>query len=283
VPADAGRFVSPPVPVHGTRVYGGRIVAEGMVAAAQTAPVGFAPQAVHVQFLRPGALGQEIRYDIETLRDGRSVSSRFVRATQGESLIATLTVSLGATPAHPLRDHEHGVAMPDVPSPEELSDEYELRQSIARTDPTLAKFLWPRDHPIELRPVDLSNAIAARSGDLKFWFRARPSLPAGDKLAGAALLAYASDRFVMRAACIPQIHMLHDHSFIAPTLNHSLWLHRDAGPEDWFLSVVHFCGLAGERAFLQGRIFARDGRHMATTAQEGLLRVLPVSASATAQ
>lgn len=262
-----GIYVSPASSLPLSRVFGGRFLAEALVSAGQDAPEGFVVTALSGQFLRVGNVDRPIRYEVEQLRNGRSVATRIVRAMQDDVLLALFMVSLAA--ARPSPDNQR--AMPDVPGPDALADQAVHRDAIAVSNPALHRLLWWREHPLEVRPV--TTADWSKGGDdmFAFWFRASPSLPGNDRLARSALVAYASDRFVLTTALLQQSSLPESGGVTLATIGHSLWLHRDYEPGSWLLSCVQSRSIADSRAFVRSEIFAANGDHVASMGQEGLI------------
>ena len=75
------------------RVFGGQVLAQALTAAARTVPVTRVVHSLHGYFLRPGRPHVAIVYDVETVRDGGSFSSRRVVARQGGQVIFYLSSS----------------------------------------------------------------------------------------------------------------------------------------------------------------------------------------------
>jgi acyl-CoA thioesterase-2 len=57
------------------------------------------------------------------------------------------------------------------------------------------------------------------------------------------------------------------------SLDHAMWFHRGFRADEWFLYVTTSPSASGGRGLAEGKIFARDGRHIASVVQEGMLRV----------
>lgn len=252
------------------RVFGGRLVSEALLSAAQTVDPAFRPHSLHAQFLRPCDGDRETIYQVERVRDGRNFCNRAIRIQQGADVNALVMLSFAADPP----GVERQAPMPAVPAPDTLVDERILRKSLVKNDKILADFFWKRDHPVEFRPVDLPVSQMDREGKLTTWFRAKPQFLSLDTLvARAALLAYASDRFVMTSAVLPHLSLLSTRDISIASLDHSLWIHRDFAPAEWLLYVVESVTSAGSRSFVRGQMFAENGDHIASVGQEGLLAI----------
>jgi acyl-CoA thioesterase-2 len=195
-----------------------------------------------------------------------------VRIEQEGDLISLVMVSLAAHRDGPDRQ----LPMPAVPPPEDLPDERAVRRALSGHEDILKDFYWKREHPVEFRPVDLPVSLQDSDGRLNVWFRAGSQFMPLDTVAGrAALLAYASDRFVMTSAALPHLDRLSTHDFTAASLDHALWFHRDYAPGSWLLHIIESVTSAGSRSFVRGQIFAENGDHVASVGQEGVLIMRP--------
>ena len=58
------------------------------------------------------------------------------------------------------------------------------------------------------------------------------------------------------------------------SLDHALWFHRAARVDRWLLYAIESPNVAGARGFARGQLFTEDGTLVASTAQEGLVRVV---------
>jgi len=265
-----GRFRTEPSAVGKERTFGGRLVCEAQLAASQTVDEGFHPYSTCIQFLRPGDATQPTFYSVEALKNGRSFSIRIVRATQGENLICLAIVSFSRE--RPAAGRQQTI--PQVPAPESLPTDAALRISPAISDPNVRRYLWGRAHPIEFRHIDLLQSIRERRGSLRVWFRAAPGfLNRDDPMSRAALLAYASDRYVMMTPILPHLDEEQKRSYFTATLEHSLWIHRDFAPGSWLLHEINAVTDGGSLTFLRGEIFSENGDHIASVAQEGMLTI----------
>ena len=173
------------------------------------------------------------------------------------------------------RGVEHQLPMPAVDGPEGLPSELEQRLAIGDRLPAPWRVKATAPHGIEYRRVEQADPLAPapREGGSAVWMRAVAPLP-DDPMVHRALLAYASDHGLLRAALVP-----HGLSFLAgdvraASLDHAMWFHRDFRFDDWLLYVIDSPSAGGARGLCRGSVFARDGRLVASTAQEGMLRVI---------
>ena len=169
---------------------------------------------------------------------------------------------------------EHQAVMPEVPPPEDLPSEAEMRKAMLPTMPEQMRRYYERQRPIEMRPVEFERYAGKKieSGRFHMWIRATERLP--DVLAiHECVLAYASDMTLLDAALAPHGRTLFERKFMAASLDHALWLHRPFRADDWLLYAQDSPNLYGSRGFARGLIFTRDGTLVASVAQEGLVRL----------
>jgi acyl-CoA thioesterase-2 len=163
--------------------------------------------------------------------------------------------------------------MPDVPKPEDLPSERELRDRMIAKLPESMRAYWERERPIELRPVDVSRYFSRepRKPEQYVWMRATGTLPDNFPL-HQCVLAYASDFSLLDTALIAHGKLMFDPDIQLASLDHALWFHRPFRADDWLLYAQDSPNTHGARGFCRGSIFTRDGVLIASTAQEGLTR-----------
>ncbi len=252
------------------RVFGGQVVGQALVAACRTADAGNRPpHSLHAYFLLPGDPKVPIIYEVERIRDGRSFATRRVVAIQHGQAIFTMSVSFH-------RDEPgltHQAKMPDVPKPEDLPSESEIKQSVLPMMPDPVRRYYERERPIELRPVEYGRYLGQKFENAQFhvWIRATGRLP-DEPAIHQCVLAYASDMTLLDAALLPHGRTVFEKRIMAASLDHALWLHRPFRADEWLLYAQDSPNLSGSRGFSRGLIFARDGSLVASVAQEGLVR-----------
>ncbi len=233
------------------RIYGGQVVAQGVRAALHTVDEAFRLHSVHAYFIRPGTTTEPVRYEVDRIRNGRSFCTRRVVARQSGGAILNLATSYQVTEDEP----EAMVVAPpdDVPGPDDL----------------------PRDGwggLIDRRTVDYPKGAGRASG----WVRIVDPLPGGHGVAECGL-AFTSDTLQFGAArsAHPEGEGTHgrDGLFMGASLDHALWFHRPVDPTRWHLYEVRSHGLVNGRGLVVGDVFDEAGTHVATMAQELLLRV----------
>jgi len=251
------------------RVFGGQVIGQALVAAVRTVDASRPPHSMHAYFLLPGDPKVPIIYDVDRMRDGKSFTTRRVTARQhGHPIFSTL-VSFHADE----EGLDHQAKMPDVPPPEDLPNEMEMRKNMLPTMPDPVRRYYERERPIELRPVEFERYGGKKVPEGRFhvWIRATGRLP-DDLAIHQCVLAYASDMTLLDAALAPHGRTLFEREFMAASLDHALWLHRPFRADDWLLYAQDSPNLHGSRGFSRGLIFTRDGTLVASVAQEGLVR-----------
>ena len=251
------------------RVYGGQVVAQALVAASRTVADKLA-NSLHATFLRPGDPAVPIDFAVERERDGRSFATRRVVASQDGRAIFSMAASFMA----PETGFEHHAPIPDVPAPDALPGERELLERNAAKIPEPWLTRWrTRDRPYEFRPVEPSSPFIplARPPLTHNWFRLAAPVVA-DAVLARVLLAYASDMTLLDTCLMPHAVAWTDPALQVASLDHVLWFHGEADPNDWHLFMQDSPWAGGGRGLNRGTIYAADGRLIASAAQEGLIR-----------
>ena len=210
-----------------------------------------------------------IIYEVDRIRDGKSFATRRVVAIQHGHAIFSMSVSFHNDEG----GLDHQAKMPEVPTPEELPSESEIRQRVLPLMPDPVRRYYERERPIELRPVEYGRYLGKKSEDGRFnvWIRTTDKLP-DDPTIHRCVLAYASDLTLLDTALVPHGRTLFEKDFMAASLDHALWFHRPFRADDWLLYAQDSPNLHGARGFSRGLIFTRDGTLVASVAQEGLVR-----------
>jgi acyl-CoA thioesterase-2 len=253
-------------PEERSRIYGGQVVAQALTAAYHTIENRICAS-LHAYFIRPGDPSVPVLYMAERVRDGGSFSVRRVIAVQHGAQIFNLAATFQVAE----EGFEHEAAMPDVPAPETLLNEEQLREA-AGIAPEPGRRPWP----VEVRPVDpvARGDMTPRETENAVWFRSRqPVRP--DTPANQCALAYASDMTLLDASLRPHPVNWDTGGMQVASLDHALWFHRPSDFGDWHLYVMDSPSASGGRGFNRGSIFARDGRLVASAAQDGLIRHRP--------
>ncbi|HSM20509.1 MAG TPA: acyl-CoA thioesterase II [Hyphomicrobiales bacterium] len=256
------------------RVFGGLVVSQAMVAAMRTVE-DRAMHSLHGYFILAGDPDAPIVYDVDRIRDGGSFTTRRVVAIQHGRAI----FSMGASFHNAEEGCEHQLAMPEVPDPDSLPSEKELKERFIELVPENVRRFWARERPIELKPVDLSRYLERdwprpkekREPVQYIWFRTTGPLPDDPALHQCAL-GYASDMTLLDTSLLAHGRSIFDRDLQLASLDHALWFHRPFRADEWLLYAEDSPSAFGARGFNRGSIFTRDGALVASSAQEGLIR-----------
>ncbi|WP_448582232.1 acyl-CoA thioesterase [Thermaurantiacus sp.] len=252
------------------RVYGGQVVAQALAAAQRTVADDRPVHSLHSYFLRPGEPRVPILYRVERERDGTSFSTRRVQAIQHGRPIFSMMASFQKAEG----GFVHAAPMPEAPAPETLLSERALEVRNRDRTPEPWKTLWAtRERPFDFRPVAPSDPFAPRPrlARAQHWFRTDGEVADDPRLA-ACLLAYASDMTLLDTCLLPHAISWTDPKLQAASLDHAIWFHARYRPAEFHLIDQASHAAGGGRGLNEGRIFARDGRLVASVVQEGLIR-----------
>ncbi|MGV6850396.1 MAG: acyl-CoA thioesterase [Marinibacterium sp.] len=255
------------------RIFGGQVIAQALMAAYKTVP-DLLCHSLHAYFIRPGDPAIPVIYQVDRARDGGSFTTRRVIAIQHGRQILNLSASF-----HISEDgwsHQH--AMPDVPPPEDLVALSERRAGAAESVPSDRRPAFLRARPIEIREVSPLDFLAPDPADAEnqIWFR-MPAAAGASPQMQHCVLAYASDMYLLGSSMRPHGLTHLQSRVMTASLDHNIWFHAPIAFENWHLYAMDSPFAGGARGFNRGSIFASDGRLVACTAQEGLVR--PVRAN----
>jgi acyl-CoA thioesterase-2 len=246
------------------RVFGGHVIGQALAAAGRTVARERRPHSLHAYFLRAGSSERPIRYEVSTLREGRSFSTREVRARQGDKLIFTMTASFHV--AEP--GLEHQMAVPSAPPPDTVARNAERPEE------------WP-DIYREWTSLDIRRIPAPCVDDLRgapgdsfssrSWMRTTAPLP-DDTLLHACVLACISDLTLLSVTLVPHDIPPRHEGYQVASLDHSIWFHRDCRVDDWLLYDQSTPSMSDSLGLAHGRILTGDGILVASVVQEGLVR-----------
>lgn len=252
------------------RVFGGQVIAQALQAAQRSTDAPKTAHSLHAYFMRPGNEDYPIIFRVVRDFEGRSFATRRVIAMQRGEPILNMAASF-QTPEEGLR---HQDSMPDVPGPESLQSEAELRHEMIDEIPEKFRPFMLRGRPIEIRPVHPRSWFRPDKRDPKqnSWFRLAAPIDA-DPAMHRAILAYASDMSLLGTATLAHGVNWMTHKLQSASLDHSLWLHEDFRADEWLLYACDSPWAGHARSFNRGKIYTQDGRLVASVAQEGLMRL----------
>ena len=253
------------------RVFGGQVLGQALTAAYHTIEGRFA-HSLHAYFLRPGDVKAPIVYDVDVARDGSSFSNRRVVAIQHGRPIFNLAASFQI----PETGLEHQATIPDVPRPEELHDMSETPEALLEKVPEKMRRYLTRKRPFEVRPVEPINLLSLEPSEpvRHVWLRAVDELPDSPAL-HQNLLAYMSDFQLIGTVTLPHGIHFSEGGVQMASLDHAMWFHRPFRVDEWLLYSMESPNAASARGLALGQFYDTDGRLVASTAQEGLVRIWP--------
>ena len=242
------------------RVFGGQVAAQALVAAQLTVPDERHVHSLHSYFLLGGDLSIPIIYDVEMVRDGGSFTTRRVAARQHGAIIYYMTASFQKVE----EGFDHQDEIPDVPGPDESTP---LPDVIRAVNPEAADWWVKEWSAIDARLVTSGDDAATQ----RLWFRFAGTLP-DDRRLRNAVLTYFSDLTLLGPTLLPHGRVVSSPDMQVASLDHTIWFHRPAEANQWFLSDQHSPSASRARGLAIGRVFSETGDLVATIAQEGLIR-----------
>ena len=256
--------------IGSAQVFGGQVLGQALSAAQHTVE-GRVAHSLHCYFLRRGDMDAPIIYEVDRARDGGSFSTRRVVAIQHGRPIFNLAASFQV----PESGVDHQADMPDVPGPEGLRDLAEVAADHLETLPEKMRRFMTDERPFEFRPVEPVNPFSAepQAAIKNVWIKAVDQLP-DDPALHQNLLAYVSDFELLGTATLPHGLPFGRGKIIMASLDHALWLHRKVKIDEWLLYSMDSPNASGARGFSRGQFFAENGKLIASTTQEGLIRVV---------
>ena len=252
-------------------VFGGQVVGQALSAAQATLKETRTAHSLHAYFLKAGDIAAPIVYQVDRTRDGGSFSVRRVTAIQHGQPIFFLAASFQ-------RDEdgaEHQLSMPEVPQPEDIEPGHAVPERVMAELPEKIQRWLSKEGPFEFRHVYPRDELKPpkRPPYQQVWFRLAEKVGDAPEL-HRALLAYASDFHLLGTATGPHGISSYQPNVQMASLDHALWFHRPFRADDWLLYSIDSPSAQRSRGLARGQIYDRDGRLVASTAQEGLIRVV---------
>jgi acyl-CoA thioesterase-2 len=253
--------------VGSAQVFGGQVLGQALTAASATVE-GRVVHSLHAYFLRRGDFNAPIVYQVDRSLDGHSFSNRRVVAIQhGEPIF-----NMAASFQKPEEGLDHQIDMPSVPPPEELTDATTPPPEVVKHMSERLQQFFEKPRPFAFRLVPSYGPEHKPEPARQVWFKAVGQLPDEERL-HRCLLAYASDFFLLGTSILPHHPSKLEGRLIMTSLDHAMWFHRSLRMDDWLLYDMESPSASGARGFARAGVFARDGRLVATIAQEGLVRI----------
>ena len=252
-------------------VFGGQVLGQALSAAQATLGEPRGAHSLHAYFLRAGDIEAPSVYNVDRTRDGGSFSVRRVTAIQHGQVVFFCAASF--------QDHEagaeHQLSMPEVPKPEDLEPSPAVPAEKLALLPIKVQRWLDRHGPFEFRHVYPRDELnpPKRPPFQQVWFRLSEKVGDAPEL-HRALLAYASDFHLLGTATFPHGISYYQPNVLMASLDHALWFHRAFRADDWLLYSIDSPSAQDGRGLARGMVYDRQGRLVASTAQEGLIRVL---------
>lgn len=259
--------------VGSPNVFGGQVLAQAINAASQTITNNRVLHSMHAYFLEAGNLELPIIYNVALVRDGGSFSVRRVTADQNGKTIFILSASF-----HKREDgYNHQIDInTKVKQPEELMSWTDMLEQFGDAIPKKTKGFIEIERPIEFKPVEVVNPF--NKEDLppftNVWFKLKGDTSNLNLASKQQILTYVSDYNILAAAMNRHASKAHWGNTQTASLDHSMWYFRDFDFDDWLLYSIESPNTSNARGFAKGNIFTRDGKLVASVAQEGLMRPL---------
>ncbi|KAK0156370.1 Acyl-coenzyme A thioesterase 8 [Merluccius polli] len=259
------------------RLFGGQIIGQALVAAAESVAGHLYAHSLHCYFVRAGDPGLPVLYKVDRVRDGRSFCVRSVKAIQHGEPILVLQASFHMDQPSPL---QHQFSMPVVPPPEDLLSLEDLIRFVLGKPDLEEKVkrgfnrVLANEVPIEVRPVNplqFSREVTTEPKRM-FWVRARGHIGEGNMKLHGCVAAYISDYSFLGTTLTsyPDVRVK-----MMASLDHAMWFHNTFRTDEWMLYEVESPWAGGSRGLVQGRLWRRDGVLAASCCQEGLIRLTP--------
>lgn len=257
--------------VGSPNVFGGQVLAQAINAAYRTITNNRVLHSMHSYFLEAGNLSLPIRYQVSIMRDGGSFSVRRVTASQNGTVIFILSASFHKDE----KGYEHQIQMePNVAQPEDLMSWSDLLEQFGEMLPKKTKTFLEIPRPVEFKPTQIPNPFEKKNLPpyANIWFKLKGDTSSLDLPTKQKILTYISDYNILSVAIQPHASKAHWGNLQTASLDHSMWYFRDFDLDDWMLFSLESPSTSNARGFAKGHIFTRDGKLVASVAQEGLMR-----------
>lgn len=259
------------ISIGSPNVFGGQVLAQAINAAYQSITNGRILNSMHAYFLEAGNLEKPINYQVTIMRDGGSFSVRRVTALQDEKVIFILACSF-----HKQEEgFEHQIQMPKVAKqPEELLSWTDMAEQFADFLPKSTLKFLQIERPIEVKPTEVPNPFDKEDlqPQTNVWFKLKGDTKNLSLAMKQQILTYVSDYNILSVALNRHASTSHWGNTLVASLDHSMWYYRDFDFSDWLLYALDSPSTQNARGFCRGHIFTRDGKLVASTTQEGLMR-----------
>ncbi|THH32346.1 hypothetical protein EUX98_g1855 [Antrodiella citrinella] len=255
------------VPTQARGVFGGQVISQALVCATRCVEPAYYLNSMHCYFLLSASPIVPIIYNVD--RKGKTVFIMLCSFQRPESW----------------QPHNYQMPMPpNVPAPEQCQDtQIVYSRYLERPDvkPEVREFLEEfvkerLQSPLCIRHAHI-RVLADGGKTVMTWFKVRNMsnyTPGFQK----CILSYISDsNFIGAAAKVLDVDRFQKgdkHLSMTSTLDHSIWFYdNDFDCGDWILYVVDTPRARLGRAVVIGRMYTANGKLIAVTSQEGVMRV----------
>lgn len=252
------------------RVFGGQVIGQALIAAQRTVDPTRPVHSLHGYFMLGGDPKIPIIYEVDRIRDGGSFTTRRVVAIQHGKAIFSMSASF--------QRQENGLdyqaPMPTQPDPEEIITTRKSNEALLKSVPDNVRAYWERERPIDMVPTSLEHFLSDKKlpAEQNIWLKSTGIIP-DDQPLQAAILAYASDMTLLDTSLYPHGKKVFDPDLQVASLDHSMWFHRPVNLNNWLLFSQDSPSTSGSRGLARGSLYSISGELVASTAQEGLIRI----------
>lgn len=263
--SSAGTFQCRSVQLEGRPVFGGQLLAQAIMAAAQLEP-DRSVRSLSVVFPRTGDPRRPIDVTTAALHRGRTLSSLRATFTQGDRVVCEATIVTDTDgEADVMR---YADAMAHVSGPH---------------DATPAPLL--SEQGAEVRVVggaDIFSSHADGPAELLTWVR-WPHLTAVDRATHSAVALWYTDALLIAASMRPveglDISMAHE--FVSTgVLTHTVSFHAPIDASQWHLVENRVAFAGGGRIYGTGSIYTESGDRVMSFAQDSMVRQIKQTSGA---
>ena len=235
------------------RLYGGQVMAQALRGAILTVPDERYVHSIHGYFLRPGNPKIPAIIRVERLREGRSFSTRRVIVQQEGQAIFTLDASFQLEE----ESFSHQFSKPEMsPPPAEKIPDYLYEEP----------FISWRN---EFRRL---QSETPQPPEQFVWIKANGAVPK-DRSLQTCLLVYESDNVLLGTCRLPHRGRYKREKMQVASLDHAMWFHRSIDLEGWLLYSIDSPVASQARGYTRGFLYSEKGELVASTVQEGLIRL----------
>jgi len=259
--------------VGSPNVFGGQVLAQALNAAYRTITNKRILHSMHAYFLEAGDLRLPIKYEVGVMRDGGSFSVRRVTASQNGKLIFILSASFHKQEEGYNHQIDRNLG---IKQPEELMSWDDMLEQFGATMPEKTKAFLEIPRPVSFKPTQIANPFDKKDLPpyMDVWFKVKGDTSGFNLATKQQILTYISDYNILAVALHRHSSKAHWGNTQTASLDHSMWYYRDFDFHDWLLFSMESPSASNARGFARGNIYTRDGKLIASVAQEGLMRPL---------